>query len=213
MDGQQVATAKISFNAILGNNKIILGDSVYRTENGAKISIQTLKFYITGIQLLQNNRIVFVEKNSFHLIDVADTSSQNILLKLPKNIVYNTIQFNLGIDSTTNVSGAMGGDLDPTKGMYWAWQSGYINFKLEGNYTNSKNISNEFEFHIGGYQNPYAAIQTVTLKAIATQNIQINLDIKRFLSAIELEKQKNIMSPGADAVKLAQQLAKCFSIP
>jgi len=36
------------------------------------------------------------------------------------------------VDSLANVSGAMSNDLDATKGMYWSWQSGFINLKIEG---------------------------------------------------------------------------------
>ena len=77
---------------------------------------------------------------------------------------HDKIKFNLGIDSLTNVSGVMGGDLDPTKGMYWTWQSGYINFKMEGSSAVCPTRNHEFQFHIGGYQDPFYAMQTLELE-------------------------------------------------
>lgn len=67
-----------------------------------------------------------------------------------------SLQFTLGVDSIANVSGAMTGDLDPDKGMYWAWHSGYINLKVEGRTGHCGNI----EWHLGGYQYPFANAQT-----------------------------------------------------
>ena len=69
--------------------------------------------------------------------------------------------FYLGVDSLTNSNGAMGGDLDPTKGMYWTWQSGYINVKIEGKYSGCNTRNNKFQFHLGGYQNPFQTIQKI----------------------------------------------------
>ena len=78
-----------------------------------------------------------------------------LCLEIPEDTEFDAIQFNLGIDSLTNVSGALGGDLDPTKGMYWTWQNGYVNFKLQGTSDLCNNPKNEFEFHLGGYLKPF----------------------------------------------------------
>jgi len=188
-----------------------LHDSTYNSNDGNSIKFETLKFYVANIQLYKNEVAVYTEQNSFHLIDVSDTSSQNIFLKLTNGISFNKIKFNLGIDSTTNVAGAMGGDLDPTKGMYWTWQSGYINFKMEGTCNTCTDSKKNFEFHLGGYQYPFNPLQKVELKTTAN-SFKIILDLRKFFTAVDLKKQKHIMSPSADAVILSQQLAKCFSI-
>jgi hypothetical protein len=106
-----------------------------------------------------------------------------------KNITddFDEIQFSIGIDSLTNVSGAMGGDLDPVNGMYWSWQSGYINFKVEGNSEKSGAVHKDFQFHIGGYLKPFETLQTVILPLKRNQNV-IFVDVSRFLSEIDLKK-------------------------
>jgi len=55
------------------------------------------------------------------------------------------------------------GVLDPVKGMFWAWNTGYIFLKLEGKSTYSKSPSNIFEYHIGGFKQPNNCIRQVTL--------------------------------------------------
>jgi hypothetical protein len=197
---------------VFNNSPIVLHDSTYLINNGHTVKFETLKFYISNIQLLQNDVPVFTEQNSFHLIDVSDTTTQNFFLKLTNGINFNAIKFNLGIDSVTNVSGALGGDLDPTKGMYWAWQSGYINFKIEGSCSNATLSKNDFEFHLGGYLYPFNPLQQIEFNTDSKSKINITLDLNKFFSLVDLSKQKKIMSPCTEAVFLSQQLSKCFSI-
>lgn len=209
---QETGSIKISWYERFKNIPIILHESVYPIENGNTIKFETLKFYISNIQLFQNDVDVYSEPNSFHLIDVSDTSSQNIFLNPPHRINFNKIKFNLGIDSITNVSGVMGGDLDPTKGMYWAWQSGYVNFKMEGTSTACTPPKNDFEFHLGGYQYPFNSLQKIELKTSSKTNLKIILELNKFFTAIDLTTQKYIMSPCVDAVIFSKQLANCFSV-
>jgi hypothetical protein len=106
----------------------------------------------------------------------------------------------------------MGGDLDPTKGMYWTWQSGYINFKLEGKSTICPTRNNAFEFHLGGYQPPFNCLKTALLKSTNQKNIVVVFDLNQFLSSIDLSKQNQIMSPNNQAVLLSEQAIKSFKI-
>ena len=200
-------TGAISVQALFGNSNLQL-DKFYKLKSGDSVKIETLSFYISGIELLNSGVSVWKEKNSFHLIDVSKKNAINI----PSNIKYDHIKFNLGIDSVTNVSGAMGGDLDPTKGMYWTWQSGYINFKLEGNSNLCATKKSEFQFHLGGYQYPANSLQTIQLSTKENQNINIVLDLEKVFSQINLSKQNHIMMPGKEAVSISKNIAHLFSI-
>ena len=202
----------ISVEIMLKNHPIVLHDSVYSVEHGSVITFEMLKFYLSNFQLWQNDSAVYTELNSVHLVDVSDTASQKIMLHPTPGLRFNKVICNLGIDSVTNVSGAMGGDLDSTKGMYWTWQSGYVNVKMEGTCTACYPTKNDFEFHLGGYQNPYHSVQTLEWKTTAKSNFNLILDLDQFFTEVDLTKQKHIMSPGADAAHLSLQLAKWFSL-
>ena len=106
----------------------------------------------------------------------------------------------------------MGGDLDPTKGMYWTWQNGYINFKIEGKSNLSFAKSNDFVFHLGGYQNAFSTLQTIQLPVQNSQVISINMAIDKWIYEIDLNKQNHIMSPSKEAVILANKLSTIFSV-
>lgn len=212
LPAQTTAIPSISFIPVYENSQIGTNGNFYKITTGDSASFETLKFYISGIEFRNNEQTIWKEENSFHLMDMSDKSSMVVRLNKPVQSSFNNIQFHLGIDSLTNVSGALGGDLDPTKGMYWTWQNGYINFKLEGKSNLCKTRNNEFEFHLGGYQFPNNSFQTVTLPCTLKENILISFDLEKFLSQVDLRNENQIMSPGNDANLLSKKAASAFSV-
>lgn len=191
-------------------NQTLKPDVYYKLNAKDSIQITSFKFYISQLELLNGSKTVWKEQSSYHLIDAFD--EKTLVLSLPTNITYTKIKFQVGIDSLTNVSGAMGGDLDPTKGMYWTWQSGYINFKLEGNSNLCKTRHNEFQFHLGGYQQPFKCLQTVFVQVKPSANIKLNMDVVKFLVYIQLSELNHIMSPSKEAVELSEKITETFSV-
>jgi hypothetical protein len=159
---------------------------------------------------------------SAHLIDIFDPATLHVALKKIDLKRLKTIHFNLGIDSLTNVSGALGGDLDPQKGMYWAWQSGYINLKIEGRSPRCKTRKNIFQYHIGGYLQPFYSMRKVELpikNAVAHRNqgaipqgVILAVDFSVFFGNLSIATQNSIMMPGKAAMQLADYSTSMFSI-
>lgn len=190
----------------------LVKDKWYVGSNQDSIRFETLKFYISNLKVYFKDGKNFLEQNSFHLLDFENSQSMLILLKnIPKDNISH-VSFNLGIDSTTNVSGAMGGDLDPTKGMYWTWQNGYINFKLEGKSTLCKTRNNEFQFHIGGYINPFNTLQKIVLNIPNIDFYIVVFDLESFMKEIDLTILTHVMSPQLEAVEISRKIATAFSI-
>ncbi|GDX52777.1 hypothetical protein LBMAG27_18240 [Bacteroidota bacterium] len=201
----------VSFYPLFKNSVIDFNQpAFYQIGINDSIQFDLLRFYISGIQLLNDGKVMWEEQKSFHLID-ANENLLSILIQPPLNISYTEIKFNLGIDSITNVSGAMGGDLDPTKGMYWTWQNGYINFKLEGKCSLCMTRNNEFQFHIGGYQFPFSSIQTINLLAEPQKNIYVDIDLRKLIELNDLVNENNIVAPSKEAVLFSNQIASVFS--
>jgi hypothetical protein len=203
---------QFSISPTFGSTTLHLADSAFTANDSTHLKITEVKFYISEIQFLKNGRIVLEEKNSFHLVDASEINSLKISIDNKQNISFDQLKFNLGIDSATNVSGAMGGDLDPTKGMYWTWQSGYINFKLEGTTNLCPTRKNEFEFHLGGYQQPNYCLQTLSFPINNSGKINLKLDVQKILQQIDLAKTNHIMSPSAEAVLISKIVAKAFTV-
>ena len=175
-------------------------------------SIETLRFYISNLQLLRNGDTVFTEANSYHLLDAEDPSTLRLPLTLPTNLDYDKLVFALGVDSIASSAGAFSGDLDPTKGMYWTWRSGYINFKLEGASPECPARKHRFQFHVGGFQTPFNSIRIVRLAVSPTKEVTVAVDLDRFLKKIDLRQQYQVMSPTAEAMEMADLLVGMFEI-
>lgn len=201
----QNAVTGIQFSPVWGSEKLEI-EKKYTLKDDV-VSISKLKFYVSDINLKKSGKTVFKTSEKSYLIDFEN----RLKIDFDKNSTedFDEIQFNIGIDSLTNVSGAMGGDLDPVNGMYWSWQSGYINFKIEGNSEKSDAVHKDFQFHIGGYSKPFETLQRVILPLKRNQNV-IFVDILRFLSEIDLSKTHSVMSTGEKAVILARQFQKIF---
>ena len=178
----------------------------FQSSTGDSIEIAQLRFYISGIALLDAHRVVWEEPASYHLMDAEFDSSMQVSLDIPAALPFSHILFHLGIDSTTNVAGALGGDLDPTRGMYWTWQSGYINLKLEGKSKLCKARNQAFQFHLGGYAAPYNTLQTFVFATSNAGKTEVEWDIQQLLLLAGLPAEDRIMSPGIKAHALSEQL-------
>lgn len=174
------------------------------------LQIETFRFYISNVKFILNDNSQISEENSYHLIDIEEPNSQFISFSKKSNKEIKKVIFSLGIDSTASVSGALSGDLDPTKGMYWAWQSGYINFKIEGKSSSCKTRNNAFQFHLGGYLKPNCALRTIELE-IKNSNFEINVDLAQFFNYVKLSETNSIMIPGRKAMDLADKAIAIFT--
>ena len=211
---QQNEAIKLTFKSYFGDEEFKLNRNYPQSTLNDSIQIETLKFYISEIELFDSNNSIWKEKNSYHLIDFEDKNSQSIQLYIPKKNRISKLKFNIGIDSITSNSGALDGDLDPTKGMYWAWQSGYINFKMEGTSPICETRKHKFQFHLGGYMKPFYAIQSITLpiSLVEDNTVQINFNIAPIFNNISLKDTYSIMIPCREALELSKIVAKLFSI-
>lgn len=201
------AQNEVSLSFSLPNKQFLSQDSSYsvKPNHSDWVKIKSLRFYLGNIKLINNNQIVFSSDNNYRLIDFADSASCVISLSFSKSISFDAIEFTVGIDSLIQEAGVMGGDLDPVKGMYWSWQSGYIHAKLEGSFSLSEVSDQDFQFHIGGYKEPWNTLQQKRL-ITNTPRISIVFNPEVFFQKIDLHKHYKLMSPG----KLARELSEFF---
>jgi hypothetical protein len=203
----------LSANFHLEFNKLPLElNKKYVSANKDTLTIETFRCYISNIQIQYKDNSVFIQKNSYHLLDFENPKSFQIPITKTSDKLISKITFNIGIDSTTNNSGALTGDLDPVKGMYWAWQSGYINMKIEGKSLSCKTRKNEFQFHIGGYLQPYYAMRQISfdLNKKADKDISFGVDLSQLLSNLNLTEINSVMIPGKEAMNMANYSTKMF---
>lgn len=200
-------------------NKILQPDSVYQNAFGETFTIRNFKYYISNIILNDADKIQSFPGKYF-LVDNADTLSQQIELNTSlKNI--SSIQFLLGVDSIKNVSGVQTGALDPAKGMFWTWNTGYVMAKLEGNSPDARMPQHAFSYHVGGYKPNEKTGRMITLQlpqsidCTKDCNITIDADVLKWFNSvheIKISETPFCHEPGTLATKLADNYANMFSI-
>jgi hypothetical protein len=201
----------VNINAKWSENPFKFNTS-YISKNKDTLKITQVKFYVSDFQVVFEDKTTCTDKTS-HLIDFEKPNSTNFpILKNNKKKIDGII-FSIGVDSLASVSGALSGDLDPSNGMYWAWQSGYINMKIEGTSSSCKTRKNSFNFHIGGYLQPYYALRKIEIPIHKLQNqINIAIDLEKFFSEIDLKDTNSVMIPGVKAMELANLSTKMFDV-
>lgn len=146
-------------------------------------TIENFKFYI-GFSADREN------VSKYYLIDVLHGDSK---VSVPKSQLKYLF---IGTDSLSNVAGAFDGALDPIHGMYWAWNTGFINLKLEG----KRSSGQDFSWHLGGYTSPTNCSAWIALPEHWTSKKKntIQIDLSAFLSKT-LDLDQSIMHPSSEA--------------
>jgi methanobactin biosynthesis MbnP-like protein len=153
----------ILFKNVVGDKLLNLDSVTYFNKYGQSYSISKLKYYIGNIHLKKKDGTEY-SSSYYFLINEEESKSKQITLENFPEGEYTSMSFIIGVDSIHNCSGAQSGALDPMNAMFWAWNTGYIFLKLEGNSPVSQSPGNLLEFHIGGYKEPNNCIRTVTLE-------------------------------------------------
>lgn len=199
----------IKFSAFLNNSPFIFNRNIPFEDSF--IRVEVFKMYISNIVFTYHDGSTYNEKDSYHLIDLVNSKNDKLFISDSKKRI-KQLSFDIGIDSATNYQGAKSGELDPLNGMYWTWQSGYINFKIEGSSPLGSSSKNNFAFHIGGFQYPFNAIQHVVLQENSASDILVAIKLDDFFRSVRLDEITNVMSPGRKAMFIAEKFKHVFEI-
>lgn len=207
---QESKNFQLHFSISYGDSNLVLHHAYL--DDSSTTTLSKLQWYLSNFSFTLNDSVVWTETNSFHLLDITRPSSLTLNFSIPNPIQYDAITCILGIDSTTQMSGVYGGDLDPTTGMYWTWNSGYIHVKLEGVKNTCPTRKNQFQFHVGGFQGEYNSIQQMKWFLNEGNQATVTLSLDTFMEAFDCKTKNRIMSPGKEAVNMASLFAKSFQV-
>lgn len=201
--------SQLDVKFIYNGNLLNLDKNYYNPQVKDSVVFNAIKCYFSEIVItdITNQRITLDTKHM--LVDLEDPRSCSI--QLPKNIAIASIDMTVGVDSTTNADAVMSGDLDPINGMYWAWQSGFINWKIEGKCSSLATRNHVFQYHIGGFLPPFQTTRFVSLKNTdPNQTVSLVIDLSVFMSKINLMEVNEVMSPSQTGMELADLFSSLF---
>lgn len=209
---------KITFNNTVDNERMQLGNT-YHNQFSEEYTLRNFKYYISNISLkaMDGKTTLFPEA---HLINEADSSSKIVTITAEAGS-FTSISFLIGVDSIYNVSGTQTGELDPEKGMFWTWNSGYIVAKLEAISLVSTAPNNNVTYHIGGFKTGQNVSRLIMLqlpgvkqnKTISEMIIEADAD-KWFsgVHSLKISEHAVCTTPGQLALQYADNYAAMFTI-
>ena len=208
----------IQFKNVVGKQALVMFEQTYNNPFNEPFTVNKFRYYIADLTLKGTDKKITVWKKP-RLIDEADSASKQFFTPIPKFQI-TSIEFTIGVDSSHNVNGVQTEDLDPIKGMFWTWNTGYIYAKLEGQSDSSHAPSNYFSYHVGGYKTGENVLRKVVLTIPANNKqllstIVIEADILKWFNAsndIKISSSSLCHQPGDLAIKLANNYQYMFQI-
>jgi hypothetical protein len=196
--------------------------TVYNLSDGVEVTFINFKYYFSNIKLKDDKGIWWSDPDSYYIIDATE-SKPTINLQVPSG-KYTDISYTIGVDSLRNFSGAQGGALSPSHGMFWSWQTGYIQLISEGQSLQIDRPNKNFIHHIGGFIDPYNVTRVVVsalpkpliIEDENPQKIIMGIDVAQLYdneaNKFSIPETTNIHVPGPNAFKLSQNFTSMFRI-
>ncbi|MBT9393857.1 hypothetical protein KLP40_11850 [Hymenobacter sp. NST-14] len=207
----------IEIDHLVGNTPLKLNTGTYTNGLGQPFTVSTFNYYLSNIKLGKADGTEYAEPESYRLIKESDTSTKTFTLENVPAGDYTSLSFTIGVDSARNVAGAQTGALDPTNGMFWSWNSGYIYTKLEGS-SPAAGGNQQLLFHIGGFKSPNNTIRIASpslngavlqVRKDRTPAVHLAADVQKMFTGphvIDFSKLSNTMG-GSNSVLVADNQA------
>ncbi|MFA9214823.1 MAG: MbnP family protein [Candidatus Methylacidiphilales bacterium] len=184
INGSTTTNLNITFNNTVAGIPLQIKDTQFTNAASNKYTVTILKYYVTNISLVDENNNEFFAKN-YNLIDIEEPLQNTISIKNIPTGKYTKMKFILGVDSLRNTSGLQDGFLDPSYGMIWTWNTGYIFYKHEGRYTSAFDGVKPLRLHLG--TSPARGYVQVALPTInignSANNLTIDFDLNKVYAA------------------------------
>ncbi len=169
----------------LGEVPVLLGEW-QKSDSNVSVRIDKLRWYVSLPTAGKKGSKAW-------LLDLADSASLDQQMSRPVN---NRISLLFGIDSAIQVAGVGTGALDPLRGMYWTWQTGYVQWKMEGA-IRVDGLESPLELHLGGFDGATKSQSMLSDYLIypTTNSVIAQWNISPFLVEVVRRKKFGVMSP------------------
>ena len=181
----------------LGEVQVLLGEW-QKSDSNVSVRIDKLRWYVSLPPAGKKGSKAW-------LLDLADSSSLDQQMSRSVN---NKISLLFGIDSAIQVGGVGTGALDPLRGMYWTWQTGYVQWKMEGA-IRVDGLESPLELHLGGFDGATKAQAMLSDYLIypTTNSVIAQWVISPFLAEVVRRKKFGVMSPSPIAREYCRIIA------
>ncbi len=212
------------FENYFGNDALTLNTGSYTNLQGEDLKIEMFNYWITNIVFVKEDGSEYAEPESYRVLRADKHSSLHFHIADVPAGTYKGVKFMIGVDVPRNTSGAQTGALDPNVNgdMYWSWNTGYIQLKMEGTSSKSTETNNAFRYHIGGVASGMETPRDVSLDfptpvtiGDKAGSIKIKTDAAKMFgptNPVSIAMMANMTHPGAMAAKIADNYKNMFSL-
>jgi hypothetical protein len=217
---RQQHSLTLQFRHLAGSRELKLADETYTNSFGEPLTITRFKYYISHISIMGPDHKERTLSDKPYLVDESDTASKTLVFPFSFTTPQ-SLSFIIGVDSLLNTSGAQTGELDPIRGMFWTWNSGYIFAKLEGRSDSSPAPAHYLNWDVGGYKLPANAARKITLllppsvSSAADPVIRVDANLLQWFNGqhpLKISQHPLCHQPGALAMQIADNYSTMFSI-
>lgn len=211
-----------------GTQPLQLHDRDYTTANGDVLRVDKLRYYLSNVRLHEVGGQWFTapgdarSSRGYYLVDAADPDSLHFRIEGVPAGEYDGIELLLGLDAARNHAGAQSGTLDPARGLFWTWKSGYIFFQLEGRSAQSSAAAQALIYHLGSVdaqdraRSVYLPLkpQSAQLRPGIAPEIHLHVDLAELFGgahSIRIAELNTVMGDAAGSV-LSDNLPGLFRV-
>lgn len=148
---------------MVGTAPLVLDATTYQSPNGESYTVNTFRYYISNVVLRKADNSTYAVPNTYFLVDQADATSQDMVMKDVPVGDYTGVTFTIGVDSTRSKAGNFTGVLSSSKGLLWTMNGGpeFINLEFKG--LAPQSYTGGLLFHVAGYMHSTTnTIRTIT---------------------------------------------------
>lgn len=157
VDAPAGTPVRVEISHLINGAPLIVGsESSASTAAGEAFTVSKLRYYLSNFRLRRADGSWFAaaqnaeSSEGYQLIDAAVPASATFEIANVPAGSYTGIEFLIGVDAARNHAGAQTGALDPTRGLFWSWKTGYIFFLFEGHSPQSASSGQTLTYHVGG---------------------------------------------------------------
>lgn len=191
----------VEISHVAGSTQLAAGGEV-TTPAGEVFKVNKLNYYLSNLRLLRADGSSWTPtldpktSDGYWLVELTKPDTQTFSLDSAPAGEYTGMELLIGVDSARNSAGAQTGTLDPARGMFWTWATGYIHFKLEGRSPASTEVDQAVTLHLGG-----DGLQRSVYLAFAPKPLRIAPDLR---STVHLRADINALLGGDAPLSFAK---------
>jgi hypothetical protein len=208
-------TLTVTFNHQFKEKALQLAPTSYVTNANDTVRFTEIRYYITNVELTTKAGTK-VNLGNANLIDFLPPNTSSFSINNIPVGNYTSLSYLIGVDSIRNSGGVQEGDLDPSNGMFWTWNTGYVFLRCKGRFGIAESA---FSLDIGGTRNLMVSNHSLIpfKKSGTSATINFNMDIANMFNTPNsyslITDPADIHTAGSSAIaKLKPNIINAFSI-